>query len=243
MEISDNIHHCNTQIFIIMKNHYLFTALLMVFSFNSYGQFGEIRGIVTEKTTGRGLPGATVSWKENGVMRGIITGTDGEFAIKPLVPGNYNLEFSFVTFKKQHYNEIAVSAEKATYVDVELSADTDLPEVIIKWKEPLIDKGTTATMVTYPADVIEQSAERDVVSIASQTPGVFQKKEGGSLNMRGGREGNTLYVVDGIKMTGPFSLPKNAIAEISVITGGIPAQFGDATGGVIIITTKSHIMK
>jgi outer membrane receptor protein involved in Fe transport len=41
-------------------------------------------------------------------------------------------------------------------------------------------------------------------------------------------------------MSGNFSLPMNAIAEINVITGGVPAQFGDATGGIVVITTKSY---
>ena len=36
-----------------------------------------------------------------------------------------------------------------------------------------------------------------------------------------------------------FTIPKAAIEEISVLTGGIPAQFGDVTGGIVIITTKS----
>ena len=33
-------------------------------------------------------------------------------------------------------------------------------------------------------------------------------------------------------------LPKSAIEEVSVMTGGVPANFGDATGGIISITTR-----
>ncbi len=225
-----------------MKKINLIIILLLIAS-SSFGQYGEIRGTVTDKISGAALPGATVTWKVNDALKGTVTNDKGEYVIKPLTPGSYDLEFSFVTFKKQPYKAIAVSAEKATYVDVALVQDNDLPEVVIKWTPPLIDKGTTINMITYPADVIEQSMERDVVSFVAQTPSVFQKEEGGSINVRGSREGNTLYIVDGIKMSGPFSLPKSAIAEISVLTGGIPAQFGDATGGVVIITTKSHNMK
>jgi CarboxypepD_reg-like domain/TonB-dependent Receptor Plug Domain len=226
-----------------MKKTNSLIIILLLFAGNSFGQFGEIRGTVTDKASGLALPGATITWKANETIKGTITNEKGEYVIKPLVPGIYDLEISFVTYKKQPYKSISVSAEKATYVDVALLPDNELPEVIIKWVPPMIDKGSTATMTTYSTPEIAQSVERDVVSMVTQTAGVFQKEEGGSINVRGSREANTLFVVDGIKMTGPFTIPKSAIAEISVLTGGIPAQFGDATGGVVIITTKSHRMK
>jgi outer membrane cobalamin receptor len=95
-------------------------------------------------------------------------------------------------------------------------------------------------MTVIGPDDIKHSVIRDVRGHVANTVGVYQKREGGSLNIRGARDNATLYVVDGIKMYGEFSLPNSAIAEITVITGGIPAQFGDATGGVVLITTKNY---
>ena len=48
----------------------------------------------------------------------------------------------------------------------------------------------------------------------------------------------TFYYIDGIKVRGSTSLPKSAIEEVSVMTGGVPANYGDATGGIISITTR-----
>jgi outer membrane cobalamin receptor len=104
----------------------------------------------------------------------------------------------------------------------------------------MVDAGITPTMIVLDSDEIEHSVTRDVVDMVANTTGVYQKEEGGSINVRGARENSTIYVVDGIRMFGDFSLPRNAIEEITVITGGIPAQFGDATGGVVLITTKSY---
>ena len=70
---------------------------------------------------------------------------------------------------------------------------------------------------------------------------MVQKEEGGELFVRGSRSDATQYVIDGVKTKGNFRIPKNAIKEITVITGGVPAMFGDATGGVIIITTKGYL--
>ena len=39
--------------------------------------------------------------------------------------------------------------------------------------------------------------------------------------------------------SGSSALPKSAMEEISVITGGIPANIGDATGGVINVSLRS----
>ncbi len=44
--------------------------------------------------------------------------------------------------------------------------------------------------------------------------------------------------IDGIKVTGSSSLPQSSIEQVSVILGGLPAQYGDATGGVINVTTR-----
>ncbi|MGA1398624.1 MAG: hypothetical protein ACO31K_08285, partial [Schleiferiaceae bacterium] len=42
----------------------------------------------------------------------------------------------------------------------------------------------------------------------------------------------------GVKMRGDINLPREAIQSTEVITGGVPAQYGDVTGGVISTTTK-----
>ena len=44
--------------------------------------------------------------------------------------------------------------------------------------------------------------------------------------------------IDGIKVRGSSNLPKGALEEVQVITGGLPANYGDVTGGIISITTR-----
>jgi hypothetical protein len=66
------------------------------------------------------------------------------------------------------------------------------------------------------------------------------KDSGDDLNFSGSRSGSTLYMIDGVKVIGEPQLPNQGIAEMVVITGGLPAQFGDTTSGVVLITTKSY---
>jgi len=47
--------------------------------------------------------------------------------------------------------------------------------------------------------------------------------------------------VDGIKIQGGnMSVPGRGVGSVSLYTGGVPAAYGDFTGGVIIIETKSY---
>lgn len=226
-----------------MKIKIILTVILALQINLLMAQFGEIRGVVIDINSGEPLSGATVAYSVGGNLMGTTTNNNGEYKIKPLVSGEYDLSFSYVTYQAQKINAVKVSAEKITFVDVKLLSDLTLPPIEIVWEEPLIDAGAIQNMKVIGAEEIEQSISRDPVSMAATTAGVYQRDDGGSLNIRGSRSNSTIYVVDGIKMFGDFSVPKNAIEEITVLTGGIPAQYGDATGGVILITTKSYNRK
>lgn len=201
-------------------------------------QFGEITGTVTSAADKLPLPGATISWYENGILKGVPADPEGRFRIRPLAPGTYDIRISFVTFTPVLLTGVVVNAEKTTVVDIALQPDNQLPIVEIPWERPLVDPGNVSDMVILDAEAIDQAVSRDVRDLVATAPGVYQSDDGGSLNVRGSREDATMYVVDGVPMPGPFSLPKSAIAEITVLTGGIPAQYGDATGGIVLITTK-----
>ena len=59
-----------------------------------------------------------------------------------------------------------------------------------------------------------------------------------ALNIRGSSSATDFYV-DGVKITGNVNdiLPQDAIDQMTVITGGLPAQYGDATG-IVGVTTR-----
>jgi hypothetical protein len=223
-----------------MKNLLIITCLLG-FSTPLFAQFGEIAGVVRSAEDNMPLPGATISYYSGGNLKGVVSDSEGRFSIKPLTPGVYDIRVSFITFSTSTFTSVVVSSEKTTYLNVFLDPDNLLPVVVIPWEKPLVDPGNVSDMHVLDAEQIDQAVSRDIKDLVATAPGVYQADDGGSLNVRGSREDATQYVVDGVKMTGPFSLPKSAIAEITVLTGGIPAQYGDATGGIVLITTKSYM--
>ena len=110
--------------------------------------------------------------------------------------------------------------------------------IVIDYKVPLIDPGETSSKQTVLAEDIKDLATRDIASIAATTAGVYQADEEGGLNVRGGRGDAVVYYVDGIRITGSPNIPINSVEQIDIITGGVPARYGDATSGVINVTTK-----
>ena len=228
-----------------MKTRIIITAafLMGIVTTNAFCQHGEIRGTITDQVTGEPMIGATVTYEMDGMMKGTVADEAGQYVLKPLTSGSYNLTFSFVTYKPTPIEGILVSSEKTTYVDVQMETNNELPPVVIRWEQPVIDKGETSTMKVIGPDQIKTSPDRGIVDMVATTAGVYQEDTGGSLNVRGSRANATQYVVDGVKMMGEFSLPNSAIAEITIITGGVPAMFGDATGGIVLITTKSYMTR
>src|SRR5690606_3472244 len=70
--------------------------------------------------------------------------------------------------------------------------------------------------------------------------GTYQQRSGGGLSIAGARTGGTLYIVDGLQMNSSagINFPPGAIEQMSVMTSGVSAKYGDASGGVVNITTR-----
>ncbi len=80
-------------------------------------------------------------------------------------------------------------------------------------------------------------------------PGISAPPFGdGEISIRGANEGDNTYLVDDLPIGYPFHfLPTNSvlhndlISTIDIYTGAYPANFGDATGGIIAITTIDEV--
>jgi outer membrane receptor protein involved in Fe transport len=68
---------------------------------------------------------------------------------------------------------------------------------------------------------------------------VYEAPDGG-FHIRGSRSDANEVFVDGVKTLDMGSLPSLGIENLTVFSGGVPAMYGDVTGGVIIVTTKSY---
>ena len=222
----------------MLRTSYLIVVLALVTNF-AFAQTGTLKGIITDAMTGEPIPFANVVAERNGNLSGgTTTDFDGNYTIKPLEPGNYTVKATFVGYGAVEITGVIISANKITPQDIKLQEGIAIGEVqIIEYKKPLLDKDNLSGE-TKTAEEIVALPTRNVTSIAATTAGVYQQDEGSSVNIRGSRGDATEYYIDGIKVRGALGVPTTGIEQITVITGGVPAKYGDATGGIISVTTK-----
>jgi hypothetical protein len=215
------------------------TCITMLERLSAQNIFGEISGVIKDEE-GNPVPGAIISYTRNGNLQGTSADENGRYRLKPLDAGFYDLSISFLGFRNDTIKKVSVSAGQITVLDYILANSTTLPPVDIVYHQGLFEKDQTMTVQRLNTEDIERSPETSIMQMVATTPAVYLSERGDDKpNVRGSRSDATQYYVDGIKMIGSFFIPKSAIKEISVITGGLPAMFGDATGGVVVITTKS----
>ena len=222
---------------------YLIVLICTLYAASSWGQAGtgSVQGKVVDALKPKeGIPFANVVIERDGVQKGgTTTDIDGKYKFGALTPGKYDIKVSYVGYNTEVVKGVVITADKSQFLDIKMSSGVNLSEInVVDYEVPLISKDETSTGGTVTREEIAALPTRDVNSIAATTAGVFQADEGGALNIRGSRSSSTEYFIDGIRVRGSTNLPNAAIEQTTVITGGIPAQYGDATGGIINITTR-----
>ncbi|MBA3648755.1 MAG: carboxypeptidase regulatory-like domain-containing protein [Chitinophagales bacterium] len=204
-----------------------------------HAQTGSLQGKVYDESNKQGVPFANVVLEQNGAQKGYgETDDNGNYAIKPIVPGTYDVKVSYLGFQPKVYTGIIVTSDRISFQDVALkSSVSTLPDIVISTQK-LVEPDKTTTGSTITKDEIKNISTRGVNNYAALSAGVFQKDNGAGFNINGSRDYSNKYYVDGIPMRGGLSLPASSIEQLTVLTGGIPSRYGDATGGVINITTR-----
>ena len=222
----------------MLRKIYLIAALALTSSI-AMAQSGALKGVISDAMSGEPIPFANIIIEKNGNQSGgTITDFDGNYTIKPVEPGTYTIKATFVGYGTVEVTGVIVSANKITFQDLKLQQGVAIGEVkVIAYKKPLLDQDNLSGE-TKTAEEIVALPTRNIASVAASTAGIYQQDEGDDVNVRGSRSDATEYYVDGIKVRGSMGVPTSGIEQITVITGGVPAQYGDATGGIISITTK-----
>jgi outer membrane receptor protein involved in Fe transport len=232
-----------------MKILRFFLAFIVLFLANTpqwvYGQnTASMMGKVTDKADQSDLIGVTILIK--GTSFGTSTDAQGKFILKGIKPGEYTLEISYIGYKKIIQTGIKVKAgetrDLGNFQMQEATANID--EVVVLGKKPLIDLEKGQSVNNINQENIELAPARQLQKIINTQPGVIQSPAG--VSIRGSRTYETGTYIDGVSVTDPLAgtgfgldIGANAIGEIDITTGGIGAEIGDATAGVVSARTKT----
>jgi len=230
----------------MLRKLLLTLAVVVGFTFALKAQVGQgtIIGTITDEA-GEPIPFANVTLMSgSNQILGTTTDFDGKFNLKPIPPGTYDLQVSYVGYQTKRIAGITASSDRITKQDVSITEGVALQEVeIVSYSKPLIELDNTTTGETKTREEIGRMAVRSAADIAKTAGGgVVSSDDGsGAINVRGSRSSNNITYIDGIKVIGSSSLPKSAIEEVTVQTGGLSAQYGDVTGGITSITTRGGL--
>ncbi len=220
-------------------------AILFIIS-GLAAQFGEIRGTVKDENTGETMPGVTVYIEVGGTKQGAATDIDGQYVIKPVKSGKHTVWFSYLGYQTSKVMDVNVSSDKITFVDNEIhEAATEIGVYVVEEKMheiDLIEPDEPGVQHVIPKE-FKRSVNRvePIKAIVTMTSGLTLAPNGKDVYVRGARPTSTQFITDGIKsITGDIGIPGQAVGNVKVYTGGVPARYGDVTGGVIVVETKSY---
>ncbi len=206
------------------------------------GQAGKVAGRVTDANTNEPLPGATVRI-ENTTL-GAAAGADGYYTIINVKPGEYVVLVSMIGYATTRVENVEVSLDRTTRIDVELQEQVfEGEEIVVEARRPLIEVDRTTSASYMSSESIANLPVQEIQDLLQLQPGVSYDAAG-RLHLRGGRFGEVAYMVDGIPVTDQFSggskieIENSWIQELQVISGTFNAEYGQAQSGVINVVTK-----
>jgi len=236
-------------------------ALLLLFAIPGFSQEsavkGNLGGVVVD-ATGAVIQGAKVTLSGPTGSKDISTGNDGRFIFPLLVPGNYGVKVEKQGFKVADVKGITVDIGRTTNLKMQLEPGAATETVEVTANAVTVDTSSTASGAdlsdTFYAKV---PTPRNVSGLFYVAPGVADSGGAGRANpsISGGSGLENLYIADGVNITdaafgglGVFTRTQGSVGtginlsfikEVQVKTGGFEPQYGQATGGVVQIVTKS----
>lgn len=171
-------------------------------------------------------------------IKGTVTDLDGSYVMSNIDGGTYDVKVTYLGLSDQLITGVVVKSGSSTKLDFTMGEDTEvIDEIEIKaYKVPLIDFDKTESSKTVTSEGIRNLGFKSVQGIAATTSGLSTQSGSDDISIRGSRSNATNYIVDGIRVSG--LPPVSDIEQMQVITGGLSAEYGDVTGGVISITSK-----
>jgi len=221
---------------------------ILVFFFISmttlaFGQKSTISGTISDAESGEAMIAAVVVVKDQGM--GAATNDYGFFSIT-LPNGSYVLEFTYIGYQTIQKEVLLIDDIS---INVELSENSDLlKEAVINAQRKVENK--KISVVNMDIKTIKEIpvifGEVDVLKTITLLPGIQSAGEGNSgINVRGGGQDQNLILLDeatvynASHLLGFFSVFNgDAIKDIEVYKGGIPAQYGGRLASLIDIKMK-----
>jgi hypothetical protein len=209
---------------------------------------GDLRGRVFD-ITGAAIPGALVGLTQitTGVELHTLATSAGDYDFSHLVPGKYAVSITASGFEQLLRSGITVQVGATTALDVTLRPGAARDVVTVTADAPLIQAGESDIQTNIPGGTVIALPlnSRNFIQLTKLVPGVALPPGTVLPRINGGRPRTNEYLFDGISALQPepgqvaFFPIVDAIAEFTVESNNVPAEFGRFNGGVVNVATRS----
>jgi hypothetical protein len=209
--------------------------------------FATLRGTISDEQKGV-LPGATVTIRhtDTNTIRTAVTDNLGQYFVPNLPSGAYQVTIEMSGFGAVK-REVSLRVGQEATLDLVMGVAGLEQAVTVSGQASLVETGTTVggLITTKQIDELPTIA-RDFSDLAKLAPGITSTGQSGmGFSTAGQKQYQNNVFVDGATNAMQFygtqaeSYPQDWIQEFQVMTNGFSAEFGQASGGVLNVITRS----
>ena len=237
-----------------MKSFYTIVSIILVGALFAFvptdvlaSTYGKVTGSVQDEN-GNPLPGANVVVE--GTQRGATSDADGSFLIIGVPPGEHEVTASMVGYGTSALQRVLVQSDFTTTISFSLTeAALEATEMVVTAQRPPVEVDRTSSR--YVIDIFEIEnvpLARSAEDLIELEPGVSLD---GALRIRGRSNDSQTAEIDGVRLiwtdgessmggrgsvmaTGGIN--KGALQEVSILTGGMDAEYGHSSSRVSFVT-------
>jgi|GEM_PF-1433088 len=213
-------------------------------------QTGTIAGKITDPG-GQALIGVNVIIP--GTTRGTTTDEQGNFQLGALTAGEHTLKFTYIGYRTEVREHIPVTAGQTTQLEVSLVQEAlQMQAIVVSPGSFSVSQGQTARQqIIQKQRILSMPATLDDISRVIQLmPGVsFSDDFSAHFHVRGGQQNENLILMDGMEIFDPYHLKNiggavgvmnlDLIEEVSILTGGFAAKYGDKLSAVVAVENRN----
>lgn len=205
---------------------------------------GTLTGTVT--SGGSALPGVTVT-VSSAVLQGVrttVTGQGGDYNFSALPPGTYRVTFDLEGLQRVT-RQAEVQLAQTARLDTDLKVQAVQEAITVTASTPSIIETPQVSTVLDRQLIESLPVGRTIAQRVQLAPGVNNAGPNNQTVINGAQTFENLYLINGVTVNENVrGQPQNvfiedAIQETTLLTGGVSAEYGRFTGGVVSTITKS----
>ncbi len=241
-----------------MKRRFMFipVCLVLIGSNAIAGTTGKISGTVKDAQDGVPLPGVNVVIE--GTSLGAATDINGFYFIINVPPGKYTVKVTMMGYTAQSMAGMKVVSDITTKVNFQLNSTVlETEAVTVVAERPAVQKDLTSSLQAFAGDEIANAPVENLPQLlemqagvspleATERASIIRDVPGDGLHIRGGRENETAFLVDGVRVENPMlggadyvqNTSGSTVIEMVTILGTFNAEYGGKTSAVINLVTR-----